>query len=331
MDVSIIIPTFNRRDELNETLDSILEQTIPPIEIIIVDDSDNDEILSLTNERKSDFSQKKINLIFIKNWKKKSSAIARNIGIDEAQGNVILFLDDDVSLDKNYIKNILKLYLDNPEAIGVQGFITNFLIISRSRYINALARMFYLGYVSKNECKVLASTNLTYPSEVTRIIECQWLSGANQSYRRDQIDGFRFDENFLKYSFKEDFDFSYRVYKKYPHSIFLTPDARLIHRVSDTARMQDKLLTYMEYTHSLYLFFKNFEYNIKNIIIFSWSWLGYLIIAAPGVVMIDLVFNGSKKSLIQHIYMIEAILFCLKNIKQIEKGNLTALHQKITQ
>jgi hypothetical protein len=46
--------------------------------------------------------------------------------------------------------------------------------------------------------------------------------------------------------------------------------------------------------------------------------------------MIDLVFNGSKKSLIQHIYMIEAILFCLKNIKQIEKGNLTALHQKIT-
>lgn len=329
MDVSIIIPTFNRMDELDETLDSIIKQTIPPNEVLIVDDSDSDTILSLISERKIEFFQKRIDLIFIKNWKKKSSAIARNVGIEKAKGDVILFLDDDVVLHGDYIKNILELYADNPDAVGVQGFITNFPIIFRSRYINALAKIFYLGYVSKNECKVLPSTNLTYPSEVNRIIECQWLSGANQSYRRNHLNDFRFDENFLKYSFKEDFDLSYRVYKKYPHSLFMTPNAQLIHRVSGIARMPDKLLTYMEYIHSFYLFFKNFDKSLKNITIFCWSWIGYLVIAAPVVILIDLLLNGSKKSLIQHIYKIEAMMFCFRNIKKLEKGNLTLFHQKI--
>lgn len=104
MEVSVIIPTYNRVKDVDECLDSIILQRILPKEVIIVDDSDNDEIKNLVEHRKDKFKEKDIVLRYIRNEKEKSLTIARNIGIENATGDTILFLDDDVILDKNYIK-----------------------------------------------------------------------------------------------------------------------------------------------------------------------------------------------------------------------------------
>lgn len=70
MQVSIVIPTYNRVKDLNETLDSIIIQTTLPKEILIVDDSDNDEIVRLIEYKKNEFEEKDILLKHIKNKKR---------------------------------------------------------------------------------------------------------------------------------------------------------------------------------------------------------------------------------------------------------------------
>ena len=123
--VSIVIPTYNRAEDLDKCLNSIIIQTILPKEIIIVDDSNNDEIENLIDQRIKEFNEKNIILKYIRNEKERSIAIARNIGIENSKGNVILFLDSDVILEEDYIKEMLKVYKQKQNAIGVQGYITN--------------------------------------------------------------------------------------------------------------------------------------------------------------------------------------------------------------
>lgn len=92
---SIVIPTHNGSDELKKTLDSILEQTILPDQIVIVDDASDTrharklEVLAQMDSR--------IELIRIA--ENVGSAMARNIGVESARGEWVAFNDDDCIWD----------------------------------------------------------------------------------------------------------------------------------------------------------------------------------------------------------------------------------------
>jgi glycosyltransferase involved in cell wall biosynthesis len=327
MKVSVIIPTYNRKEDLIEVLNSILCQSVLPLEVIIVDDSDNDQIFQAIIKIKPEFLQKNTDLVYLKNSNgQKSITIARNIGMNAAIGDIILFLDDDVILDQEYTKKILDVFNKFPEAVGVQGFITNFPLLFRSKYLNSLARIFLLGFIEKDQCRVLASTNLTYPSELTAIRPCEWLSGANHAYKKESIKMFNFDEKLLKYAFKEDFDFSYRVGKKYGKVLYISPYAMLTHKISSSSRMPDKIRTYMEYSHNFYLFFKNMDPDLIRTFQFFWSIFGYLVVSLPFAVFSDLNKN-TKEQCIQWLYNFKGIIFSLNHIRDFKKGDLSSLHQ----
>lgn len=86
--VSVIIPTYNRTDYLNLTIQSILSQTYQNIEIIVIDDgtpNSNNEVLC----------KKLDNVKYIKIENSGGPAKPRNIGIHEAKGKYIAFVDDD--------------------------------------------------------------------------------------------------------------------------------------------------------------------------------------------------------------------------------------------
>ena len=85
--VSIIIPTFNRRDHITIALDSVLAQTYKDYEIIIIDDGSSDD----TKEVLKPY-QDNIRYFYQEN---KGIPITRNKGIREAQGQYIAFLDSD--------------------------------------------------------------------------------------------------------------------------------------------------------------------------------------------------------------------------------------------
>ncbi|MCF7873233.1 MAG: glycosyltransferase [Candidatus Omnitrophica bacterium] len=85
---SIIIPTYNRRQFLKIAVDSVLKQTYPHYELIIVDDGSNDSTKKLIKNYKNP----KLNYYYQEN---KGPASARNLGITKAKGKFICFLDSD--------------------------------------------------------------------------------------------------------------------------------------------------------------------------------------------------------------------------------------------
>lgn len=316
MQVSVVIPTYYRRKDVDECLDSILRQTNLPKEVLIADNTPDDEIENLIKGRKTEFKEKNVILEYIRNPRKNSIAIAQNIGIENATGDIILFLDSDVVLDEDYIKVILKMYKEKPDALGVQGLIQN---LEREKgFINKLCgiydRIFYIHLDEKNKFRLLPSLGVSFPSFVDKIINCEWLSGANNSYRKEILEEFRWDENLKKIN---DIDLPYRIFKKYPSSLFMTPYAKLIHKGSPGGRNPKRELVYMDEIYYLYLFYKNIDQNLKNKLIYLWGRVGRMIRRT-----IFLVLKPSKSKLVEIKYALGAIFTCMKHIREIKKGDL---------
>lgn len=86
--VSIIIPTYNRREVLGDAIDSVLAQTYDDIEVIVVDDGSDDgtEDLMEWYETQVDYHQLSTN---------RGANAARNIGVERSSGEFVAFLDTD--------------------------------------------------------------------------------------------------------------------------------------------------------------------------------------------------------------------------------------------
>lgn len=86
--LSIIIPVYNVQDYIRECIESVLNQTIKEIEIIVVDDGSLDNSMKIVNQ----FSDNRIKIIRQEN---KGLSSARNAGISIAKGEYIAFIDSD--------------------------------------------------------------------------------------------------------------------------------------------------------------------------------------------------------------------------------------------
>ena len=97
--ISVIIPVYNDEKHLGECLDSVSNQTLDDIEIICINDGSTDSSLEILNEYSTD---KRITIITQTN---QGSAIARNKGLDIAQGEYIGFLDaDDIYINRQSLE-----------------------------------------------------------------------------------------------------------------------------------------------------------------------------------------------------------------------------------
>ena len=98
-DVSIIIPVYNCQNFIKECLDSLIVQTLDNFEVIIVDDGSSDLSVQIVKDylsRDARFSLIQQNHQF--------AGTARNVGIDVAKGEYLLFLDSDDFFDRNLLK-----------------------------------------------------------------------------------------------------------------------------------------------------------------------------------------------------------------------------------
>ena len=116
--VSVIIPIYNVESYLRECLESVINQTFKDIEIICVDDCGNDNSISIAE----DFAKKDERIKIIHHNKNKGLGVARNTGINNANGDYIFFLDSDDYIITDIIE---KLY---EQAISTNSDI----IISRA-------------------------------------------------------------------------------------------------------------------------------------------------------------------------------------------------------
>jgi glycosyltransferase involved in cell wall biosynthesis len=115
---SIIIATYNRCESLKDTLDSLLKQDCDwsqLSEIIIVDNNSTDKTHQIIESFNNLFKTK---LRYLKETRQgKSNAL--NSGIHAADGNILIFTDDDVLLDASWLNEILQVF--NRNEIDIMG------------------------------------------------------------------------------------------------------------------------------------------------------------------------------------------------------------------
>lgn len=99
MDVSVIIPTYNRPALLKQTLASVFAQTVAPREIIVVDNGTNDDTRAMIEASYGDA----VDLLKVP---PRGVQAARNAGIERAQGAWIAMLDDDDLWHADYLEQI---------------------------------------------------------------------------------------------------------------------------------------------------------------------------------------------------------------------------------
>ena len=109
--VTVIIPTFNRRQWISICLDSIKSQTYPHIETLVIDDGSTDGTVEwLKSQPNYSFAQIHVQP------KNAGASVARNAGIRLAQGELIVFIDSDDALLPNHIETAVGVFDKYPNV-----------------------------------------------------------------------------------------------------------------------------------------------------------------------------------------------------------------------
>jgi len=275
--VSIIIPTYNRPDGLEECIQSILQQTIIPQEIIVVDDGDLGRLPCREECEKAG-----IEYIYIKKAEDQRGVVhSRNFGAEAASGDILFFVDDDMTLLPDYVEEVLRVYRDCDDGSlgGVGGVIVDYP--KKNPLHRLLQRVFLnLGF---QEGKVLPSGFSTDYGETGRplkkITEVDILIGGVFSFRKEVFDEFRFDPRYQTnkgYAQTEDKEFCYRVSRKY--RLLVNPEAKVNHMYLPKTNY-NKENRGKAYVVSRYLFFKdNLSHKFWRKPLFYYSIFGYFFI-----------------------------------------------------
>jgi glycosyltransferase involved in cell wall biosynthesis len=113
--VSVILPTYNRAHIVSKALQSVLAQTYPNFEVIVIDDGSTDN----TKEIITNIACKDPRVKYFRNNENKGPAGARNVGISLAKGELIAFIDDDVEWFPNKLERQVNLLQTLPEDYAV--------------------------------------------------------------------------------------------------------------------------------------------------------------------------------------------------------------------
>lgn len=101
--LSVIIPMYNVEKYINKCIQSVLDQTLEDIEIIIIDDGSKDKSYSIALEYKKKYPEQ---IILLKQVNK-GQASARNVGLSKARGKYIAFVDSDDFIDKEMYSKLV--------------------------------------------------------------------------------------------------------------------------------------------------------------------------------------------------------------------------------
>jgi glycosyltransferase involved in cell wall biosynthesis len=111
--VSVILPTRNRLKLLKKSLDSVLSQSYPNLEVIVIDDASEDG----TRKYLRNLNDPRVKLIWCET--RQGAAIARNMGLRKAQGSLIAFNDDDDFWRQDKLRHQVNALIKAEEKVGV--------------------------------------------------------------------------------------------------------------------------------------------------------------------------------------------------------------------
>jgi len=111
-EVSVIVPVYNGEQYIGRCLDALQASSTAPLEIIVVNDSSQDNTAVLARQKGA---------MVLQTSQQSGPACTRNLGVQHAKGDILLFIDADVLVKENTIKQVADSFLRNPEMAAMFG------------------------------------------------------------------------------------------------------------------------------------------------------------------------------------------------------------------
>lgn len=195
--ISVIVPAHNARRSLPACLAALHRQTYKPDEIIVVDDGSTDQTLKIALEHGA----------YVLRENRRGPAAARNAGVWQAQGDIVLFTDADCEPEPDWIEQMVSPLAD-PAVVGVKG-------AYRTHQRNLIARLVQAEFEEKY-------------ARLSLFHNIDFIDTYSAAYRREAfLQAGGFNEIFPSASV-EDIEFSFRLSRQGAHLRF-APQARVWH------------------------------------------------------------------------------------------------------
>ena len=110
--VSVVIPVYNAAKTITKCLDSVMKQSYPNLDILVIDDGSEDTSLARCHELEK--TDPRIHVFHEEN---KGVSAARNLGIEKCSGEYITFVDSDDELRTEYISNLVEPLLNHNDVV----------------------------------------------------------------------------------------------------------------------------------------------------------------------------------------------------------------------
>lgn len=208
--ISVILPTFNRAAVLCDTIRMLQHQTVAPHQIIVVDQSTALDPESAATLKRWSYSGE---IVWIQQAEPNAS-MARNRGALAATGDVLLFLDDDITLGERFIEFHARNY-HSPEIQAVAGQILD----EDSPVTLELPKQTGDPQVDW----------IFFPKNYGKRCQTPWMASGNFSVRREvycALGGM--DETYWKGGFREEADFALRFVRR-GYAFQFDPEASVFH------------------------------------------------------------------------------------------------------
>lgn len=244
----MVIPTLRRAEILRDTLSSLAACDPPPAEIVVVDGDPGRATQRVVAGL--DGPRLRFTLHYLRS--EPGSTVQRNAGIDAATGDVIAFLDDDVSVRPSFFADLARAYAD-PGVVGVTGLVLE----PRSHRVGdqrSRLRRWLPGGGTEGRF-----TRYGYPrylQDLERPRDVETMQGCLMTARRRAAERVRFDESLTGYAIAEDEDFSYRLSRT--GRIRYDPGLVLEHKKLGFGTRDPRFLNRVAVVNRAYLFRKNF-------------------------------------------------------------------------
>lgn len=232
--ISVVIPTMNRPESLNRTLAGYANGSRHPDQVIIVDQSPEQETQAANRKALQELPSS-IEGIYIYQAVP-SSSTARNRGIEKATREVVVFSDDDVDVSHETLENVVQNMV-RPEVALIAGWDIG---QKKSRGIGGY--IFLKKSLFRKDCGYVMKSMLgRYPDSLSREIPTEWAMGYFFVVRNSLLQrwNIRWDDRLSAYAYGEDLDFS-MTYCRHARAAnlrcILTPEVAVRHLVSSEWR-----------------------------------------------------------------------------------------------
>ena len=252
MTFSFVIPTKNRPIELATVFDAILAQSRLPEQVIIIDQSSQDNVIK--EQLVPQAKKENIRLDYIHDESINGLVQAKAASIQYNQCDYISFFDDDIVHEPNYLAVIEESIIAYPEMIGLNGVILN--APKEGLLKRLIFRFTHFGLYKDNRQSVIRSLKegTIQPQSVDT------LSGGLSTWKKEVFGTVTFDTK-NKFHAYEDKEFSIRIERVFPNRMFIVPQAKLYHYHAAENRQSLLRRTQNDLVEVWKLFKKNGNYN----------------------------------------------------------------------